>query len=139
MSHLRYEYAKASVGERAALAPDGSIVVAGFTQPVNAGDDDLAVARFTPGGSLDTSFAGTGTTTFGPDDRNDSAREVLVQPDGKILLAGDSGSSETRMAVTRLNRNGTLDTAFGDRGMATPDFEGQDSAAGAALQPDGRS
>jgi uncharacterized delta-60 repeat protein len=122
----------------AALAPDGSIVLAGTAQPLNGSDHNLAAARFSPEGSLDTSLAGTGMTTFGPGDRDDVADHVLVQPDGKILLAGNSGSAEKKMAVTRLNRDGTLDTGFGDGGMAAPDFEGKDSAAGAALQPDGK-
>jgi uncharacterized delta-60 repeat protein len=122
----------------AALAPDGAIVAAGHSQTGGSNDLDIVVARFNPNGTLDETLAGTGMTKLGPNDRDDSAREVLLQPDGKILLAGDSGSGEKRMTVTRLNRDGTLDTAFGDGGMAAPDFPGHDIAAGAALQPDGK-
>jgi uncharacterized delta-60 repeat protein len=72
----------------AALAPDGKIVVAGYQQPQSGTDYDVAVARFNPSGTIDKTFAGTGQATYGPDDRSETATNVLVQPDGKIVLAG---------------------------------------------------
>jgi uncharacterized delta-60 repeat protein len=122
----------------AALAPDGKIVVAGHSAKFGSADIDLAVARFNADGTLDESLAGTGRTDLGPADRNDTAVSVLVQPDGKIVLATDSGTGEKQMVVTRLDVNGAPDTAFAGDGTALPDFVGQTVAAGSGLQPDGK-
>jgi uncharacterized delta-60 repeat protein len=90
-----------------------------------------------PPGDLDTSFAGNGkkAINFGG---TDAAQAVLVQPDGKILLAGGGGPASSFCAA-RLRTNGTLDTTFGATGKRKVDFGSPDeSAFGAALQPDGK-
>jgi beta-propeller uncharacterized protein DUF5122 len=66
-------------------------------------------------GDLDTSFAGDGkkTINFGG---VDTANVVLVQPNGRIVVAGSTAKVTTapsRFCVARLRSNGTLDTAFG--------------------------
>jgi uncharacterized delta-60 repeat protein len=89
-----------------------------------------------PPGDLDTSFAGNGrkAINFGG---SDAAQAVLVQPDGKILLAGGGGPAGSFCAA-RLRSNGKLDTTFGP-GKRKVDFGSPDeSAFGASLQPDGR-
>jgi uncharacterized delta-60 repeat protein len=88
-------------------------------------------------GDLDTSFAGNGkkAITFGG---IDAARVVLVQRDGKILLAGGGGPRDS-FCVARLRTNGTLDAEFGSRGKRVVDFGGEDEGVfGAALQEDGK-
>lgn len=67
-----------------ALQPDGRIVVAGGLA------DDFAVARFTPAGSLDPTFGSNGSvrTDFG---EVDQAAGLVLQPDGRIVVAGFSG------------------------------------------------
>jgi len=122
----------------AALAPDGKIVLAGFTTSNMSGDSDVAIARYKTDGTLDKSLAGTGMATFGPDDNSEQADAVKVQPDGKIVVAGSSGSSEPMTTVRRLNVDGQLDSAFGESGVAAPDFPGGDLPAGLALQRDGK-
>jgi uncharacterized delta-60 repeat protein len=90
-----------------------------------------------PPGDLDTSFAGNGkkAINFGG---TDAARAVLVQPDGRILLAGGGGPASSFCAA-RLRTNGNLDTTFGATGKRKVDFGSPDEAAfGAALQPDGK-
>ena len=88
-------------------------------------------------GDLDTSFDGNGkkTINFGG---IDSANAVLVQSNGRIVVAGD-GAAANSFCVARLRANGAFDTTFGSGGRRTIDFGG-DSASllGAALQPDGR-
>ncbi len=62
----------------------------------------------------------------------DAARAVLVQPDGRIVLAGD-GAAASSFCVARLRTGGTLDTSFGSGGKRVIDFGGHDeSAYGAA-------
>jgi uncharacterized delta-60 repeat protein len=90
-----------------------------------------------PPGDLDTSFAGNGkkAINFGG---TDAAQVVLVQPNGRILLAGGGGPASSFCAA-RLRTNGNLDTTFGATGKRKVDFGGADeSAFGAALQPDGK-
>jgi len=61
-----------------------------------------------------------------PDTMGSAAQSVVVQPDGKILVAG-SGSVVSRHsdivsgAIVRLDSNGSLDTTFGDDGVVTGD------------------
>jgi uncharacterized delta-60 repeat protein len=85
----------------AALAFQGGKVVVGGT----AGGD-LAVARFNADGSLDTTFGGDGTvvTDFGG---TDVIADLAVQPDGKIVAAGRTGSD---VALARYGTNGTTPT-----------------------------
>jgi len=88
-------------------------------------------------GDLDTSFSGNGkkAINFGG---TDEVQAVLVQPNGRIVLAGSGGAS-TMFCVARLRSNGLLDTTFGSRGKRTIDFGGEDERAfAAALQPDGK-
>jgi uncharacterized delta-60 repeat protein len=120
----------------AALQPDGKIVVAGYT--VNAVSSDFAVARYNADLTLDSSFDGDGRKTFdyGADDM---AGDVLIQPDGKIVLTG-TGYSTGDVAVTRLNRDGSLDSSFDGDGSARVDL-GDDKAdigLAAALQANGK-
>ena len=86
-------------GYAAARQSDGKIVVAGYFPPTK----DVGVARFNPNGSLDasvrsgrhrTATAARSSATTG----DDSPEEVLVQPDGKIVIAG-SGSADADVIV----------------------------------------
>jgi uncharacterized delta-60 repeat protein len=89
-------------------------------------------------GDLDTSFGSGGkkTVNFGG---TDAARVVLVQPNGRVVAAG-GGAAASSFCVVRLRAaNGTLDPTFGSGGKRVVDFGGDDeSAYGAALQPDGK-
>jgi uncharacterized delta-60 repeat protein len=124
-------------GYAAALQPNGKIVVAGRTS-VN---QDIAVARFNPNGSLDSSFDPGGTDGPGkkilPYDGTDFAQAVQVQPDRKIVVAG-YGNAHADFVVTRLHPNGSFDTSFGDDGTSWADFGGYEYGVAAALQPDGK-
>src|SRR4030095_2743539 len=70
------------------------------------------------------------------------ASSVVVQPDGKIVVAGGAFPLFTfagDFKIARLHANGTLDAPFGPGGIVTTSFPGQGSFANAvALQPDGR-
>jgi uncharacterized delta-60 repeat protein len=118
---------------------DGRIVVSG-----NSGDSPnqrFTLSRFTSTGRVDPKFGSGGqvTTSIGPGSA--TAGVVLVQPDGKIVIAG-SGSQA--LDVTRYNPNGALDATFGNGGKVTLPFSGAalnsngGAIAGAVLQPDGK-
>jgi len=134
-----------------AVAPDGKIMVAGSTMDYPngvPGFPQAAIARLNADGTLDATF-GTGgrvRMTFGPCSTacNSVASRPFsfaFQPDGKILLGGVfNGPSRSNVAIVRLNSNGTLDTSFGDAGIASPSMTAtsSESAAAMTLLPDGR-
>ncbi len=72
------------------LRPDDKLVAAGTAGDMFGGED-FALARYNPDGSPDTSFDGDGklTTNLGPD-RGDSARDLVLRPDGGMVAAGVS-------------------------------------------------
>ncbi len=125
-----------------ALQPDGKIVAGGYMYNSTTGNYDFAVARYTPSGALDKTFAGTGKKSIGfGAGRQDFADELAIQPDGKIVVAGDtcdSGYANCNFAVVRLNANATLDATFSGDGRQTTDFGSHDVAWGMALQADGK-
>lgn len=127
-----------SVAEAAIVQPNTQIILAG-----TAGQD-FAIARFNSNGSLDTSFGNTGKVRidFGG---NDLGNAAVLQPDGKIIVAGTVLSSTSNgtptggdVGLARFNSDGTLDTAFGTGGKVITDFGSSDSGNGVALQPDGK-
>ena len=72
--------------------------------------------------SLDNSFAGIGykLTKINPV-RDDIARTVLVQPNGRILTGGNSFDliGYSNIAIVRMKTNGTYDNTFGVAGIAS--------------------
>lgn len=104
----------------------------------------------TPTGQLDPAFAGDGRRTL---DFNNSdfeqAEDVAVQPDGKIVIVGNSGyvsgdagtpARPNAPTVVRLNADGNLDPTFGGSGIVTdvdPSGANNRSAAAVALAPGG--
>ena len=87
------------IGYAVALAPDGKIVVAGRAD-LSDDNTDFALVRLQPGGALDTTFSFDGKTTlsFGG---SDEAAAVALQPDGAIVVAGDTSVNDD-IAVARL-------------------------------------
>jgi uncharacterized delta-60 repeat protein len=72
-----------------AIQSNGKIVAAGWGSS-GGGGSNFALARYLPDGALDTSFSVDGKTTndlAGPDDGD----LVVIQPDGRVITAGDDG------------------------------------------------
>ncbi|HEY9662966.1 MAG TPA: DUF4347 domain-containing protein, partial [Allocoleopsis sp.] len=85
-------------------------------------------------GDLDLTFGTEGkvTTDFGS---TDQAYRTIVQPDGKILVAGSSNGNFT---VARYNTDGTLDTSFGTNGKTLTDFGSTNTDYSITQQADGK-
>ena len=92
-----------------------------------------------PGGELDPSFGDDGRVLL---TEEQSAHAVLQQPgDGKLVVAGYAVSTAggADFLITRLNADGSIDTAFGQDGLVTVDFDGGwDAATALVLQEDGK-
>jgi len=71
-----------------AIQPNGKIVAVGYSLIPSTETRDFAVTRYNTDGSLDTSFSGDGRfiTNFGG---NDQAVNVVIQSNGKIVVAGE--------------------------------------------------
>jgi uncharacterized delta-60 repeat protein len=107
--------------------PDGKLVVVG-----SVGDDfpdpkqDLFVARFYSDGALDPEFGSGGVTTTDLGAISaEAGREVLVQSDGRVVVAasgrfafpGAYGDPSTELVVLRYLSDGTLDPGFASGGV----------------------
>ncbi len=138
-----------------AIAPDGTIVVAleAFIPGVvnsQYGNRDLGfvVARFLPGGQPDGGFGHGGWTSTDVGQRNNHniPHGVAVQPDGKIIVTGNSLvpywfiMTAYSFATVRYNLDGSLDESFGDGGrvITRMGVSREDEARVALVQPDGK-
>lgn len=122
-----------------ALQADGRIVGAGSFFTAN-GEFEFQVARYNTNGSPDLSFGVGGSVTTGIR-LSDSAARVAIQPDGRILVAGQSVDTASRgFALVRYNADGTLDTTFDTDGKVVTDLPGGQGtgAYGMALLSDGK-
>ena len=127
------------------LQPDGGIVVAGVSD--RSGSRDFALARYTAGGQLDSSF-GNGGLVLTPVRplTTDIIHGIVIQPDGKIVAAGVTYDDKVSLRphgdfmVARYTPKGELDPAFGVGGVTTTNFDGEsyDEPFAVVLQPDGR-
>jgi uncharacterized delta-60 repeat protein len=129
-----------------ALQPDGKILAAG-TKYINftsddSSDTDFGIARYNSDGSLDTTFGIGGEIATDFNQKNDDAFAIILQPDGKIIAAGDATSPITFIdfALARYLADGSLDTTFGTAGRVETDFGGKnlDQARAIVLQADGK-
>lgn len=101
-------FAFSSLVVSAAHQSDGKVVVVGSFDTFN-GTTVNKIVRLNLNSTLDTAFlSNTGTGA------NDWVRAVAIQPDGKIVIAGNftSFNGTTANRVIRLNSNGTIDTTF---------------------------
>lgn len=115
-----------------ALQGNGQIVVVGSS------DGDFAVVRYDADGELDAGFGTNGIVfTDFSGGSTDVARDVVIEPDGQIVVAGQAGPD---FGLARYDTDGDLDATFGVAGLVTTDFPGStdDIAYGVALQSDGR-
>src|SRR5437667_8663164 len=121
---------------------DGKLVVVGTTYRDNDfSNEDFAVARYNPDGTLDKTFGVGGKVQTDFPGLAAVASSVVIQPDGKIVVAGGAFPLFTFLGdfkVVRYNSNGSLDTSFGEGGIVTTIFPEGSYASDVALQADGK-
>lgn len=116
-----------------ALQSDGKIVAGGFTSFEVA--HKMAVARYLPNGSIDTTFATNGIKVI-TDGFGGINCSVAVQTDNKIIVAG--GYEGSYFEVFRFLNNGALDTAFGTNGLVNAFPVNGGYASKVLIQPDNK-
>ena len=119
-----------------AVQKDGDILVAGEALGRGeAGRIEFGLARYTSNGILDATFGKGGLVTTLVGVQVDIPTAMLLQPNGKIVMAGfevgQEGVSPGMMSMVRYNSNGSLDTTFGTGGISlvTDTISGPDALA----------
>jgi uncharacterized delta-60 repeat protein len=152
MTHIRVR--DSSSASDLALQKDGKIIVVGrdYSLGMFGSDENFAVARLNPDGSLDRSFGNNGKRLVAFGD-NEEASAVAIDYTGtaasnsnygKIVIAGkryneDDGYREY-FDVVRLNGNGAIDRSFASGGERAHSFVNHkfSGAEGLLIQRDGR-
>ncbi len=118
------------------LTADDKIICGGYYQ--NGIDNDVALARFSPAGSLDETFAAGGKSVVASGPGHQNIYRMAQQSDGKILMVGSTKpEGNMDMLVVRLTADGAIDPSFE---VPKLDFSagGEDSGEKIIVQPDGR-
>ena len=138
------------------VQPDGKIVLVGtLTQSVQPVPDhtdstlDHLIARLNVDGTPDTTFGSSSKVTLKSPgyisstcgELDDVMAAVALQPDGKIVAAGNSDcTGATDSLIVRLLPGGQLDQSFSTDGIAYPAPLGNygDNIRALIVQPDGK-
>lgn len=130
----------------------GKIVISGTIEHAGAADErdrDVALVRFNPDGTLDTSFGTGGVVTLdliegevsGTTYLADSTWGLAVAPDDRLIVHAAQrrpGGTDTDFAIVRLQPDGARDLTFGTQGATALDLNNRSaSARGVALLSDG--
>jgi uncharacterized delta-60 repeat protein len=122
----------------AGVATDGlnRVIVGGYTNwhagcvnKVDCGDNyNFFVGRFNEDGSVDTTFADGGRKIIGFGSDDDYAYDLLIDPQGRIVLAGSThydpgilSRERAALAIARVLPSGAFDTSFGGDGTVIGD------------------
>jgi uncharacterized delta-60 repeat protein len=123
-------------GVQLGMQPSGKFIVSGDGDDAN-GEAAFLMARYTESGMLDASFGNAGRVTnqlspAGPP--SSTAIAQIIQPDGKIVLAGSSEELDgtTALAIARYTSEGQLDPSFGTSGVVKEQFGSGPTAASLA-------
>ncbi|MDQ3712816.1 MAG: delta-60 repeat domain-containing protein [Acidobacteriota bacterium] len=135
-----------TVGDEAAaratiIQPDGKIIVVGDVQRTFF-DRDAVLVRYNSNGTHDADFGNNGKVITTILNQTPTLYAVALQPDGKIVVAGDiqpeEGSTVSDFLVARFNSNGSLDANFGNGGAVVLNQSQMDSFSAVVVQPDGK-
>ncbi|TFW19979.1 hypothetical protein E4L96_10945 [Massilia arenosa] len=127
-------------GGAVAVMSDHRIVLLDVTRTTDSNNvehRETTIVRLKADGSLDTTWAGDGTLALHSDTGDGRATQLLVQPDGKVVIAGfvnGPNNNGGTLTVARFNIDGTADQSFGIGGaVEIPGHGLQDVATAIAL------
>lgn len=124
----------------AAFDGNNRLYAAGWV--ADGADQSMAVTRFGADGAVDPAFGARGVATTNVARGGKAvelARSVVVQSDGKVVVAGPvehdptasgDAAKETDIALARFDESGSLDPGFGDRGVVRLDLSAVDTVWG---------
>jgi uncharacterized delta-60 repeat protein len=119
------------VPSAAVLQSDGKIIVTFAT--------NFELARYFSDGTLDTGFGNGGSVQTVFSGSLAFAEAVAVQPDGKIVVAGQVQNPNFDVfALVRYNSNGSLDARFGSGGRVITSLGFPGVGESVLIQPDGK-
>ncbi|HEY7116180.1 MAG TPA: delta-60 repeat domain-containing protein [Tepidisphaeraceae bacterium] len=124
----------------AIVLDDGNLLVGGSVTVPNGGGANVALARYNPDGSLDTSFGDGGTTIIDQDAAGTGFLQIALASDGDILLATDvhRPGQMSDFALFRFDSGGHLDDSFGDHGLVRTDVSDWDIPQSLDVRADGK-
>lgn len=138
-SHTAFENYAFSYAQSLTIDAEENILVAGFA----IGDSyEMVLVRYDSNGIIDSSFGVSGARIFNIEDNLDFGIGVMVQSDGKIVLAGHVNipfQPITRYDIMtiRMNHDGSVDTSYGENGYArTVIMEAANYVSHALMQED---
>ncbi|RIK41779.1 MAG: hypothetical protein DCC55_10755 [Chloroflexi bacterium] len=131
------DFGSADFGYAVTTQSDNKIIAVGYARVGQS--YDFALARYNSDGSLDTTFGNAGKVTTDFTGNDEHAYAVVLQDDGKIIVAGLTYVGEASdFALARYNSDGSLDASFGANGKITTAFEGFAHGQSIAVQTDGK-
>ena len=100
-----------------AVQPDGKIILAAGSYQLLSGRRGFLVIRLNPNGTVDQQINASGMIITALGKREDNATGVVIQPNGRVVATGYSGSpSGMRFAAVGYTPEGRIDFTFGSRG-----------------------
>lgn len=122
------------------IKDDGKILVAGGVLN-SMSIFDILLIQLDINGNFDSNFGTNGISVVSVSNANDMAQDVIVNDDGKILVAGTADNAEYNVApmVARFDENGNLDGTFGTNGsVEVPVVAIDNEFTSICLQSDGK-
>ncbi|MBK9759809.1 MAG: hypothetical protein IPO90_07500 [Flavobacteriales bacterium] len=125
-------------GSTLVRTPDGSLIAAGVT--LVGLQRDLFLCKLSAEGELDPTFGDAGTLILAVGPSFDAPRKMLLMPDGRFVIAGESKDANNvyNGMLLRFNPDGSWDTSFSNDGkLFLTQFAQADRFVDAAFTPDG--
>jgi uncharacterized delta-60 repeat protein len=126
------------IANAVAVQADGKIIAAGSVH--NGSNNDVGIVRYQTNGAIDLSYDFDGKVVLALGSGNDVANAIVLQPDGKAVVAGSTfnGANED-LFIARFATNGALDSTFNGNGVVFVPFGSSNEVANAiAIQSDGK-
>jgi uncharacterized delta-60 repeat protein len=95
--------------------PDGSLLA--VSREITGDNQRIQAVRVMAGGLVDAAYGMNGVLSYGSGAAAESASQMIVEPDGKIVAAGPSSVPQALM-MTRQMPDGALDPTFGVAGVS---------------------
>jgi uncharacterized delta-60 repeat protein len=128
--------ASSAGGDNAFLSTGQSVTATAVG--ISRGNTDVQVQMFNANGSVDSAFDNPPFTFTGAEFAgHQSPGAIAVQPNGQIVVVGSDFKGTSVFGAARLDTNGSLDSTFGNAGVLTTSFQGDDGATAVLIQPNG--